>query len=64
MDSLMKKETSKTNWQVAVTETIVDEKIEDGDFSAFVKASKSTTQGYPHRLIRIKTLIKVLRDVK
>jgi hypothetical protein len=44
--------------------TEVDEKIEDGDFSAFVKASKSTTQGYPHRLIRIKTLIKVLRDVK
>jgi len=40
----------------------VDEKKENGKYSAFVKASTSTTHSYKNRLTRIKTLISILQN--
>lgn len=41
--------------------TEVEDKVEDGDFSDFVKASIATTHSYKNRLTRIKELIGVLQ---
>ena len=38
-----------------------DEKVENGDFPDFVKASVATTHSYKNRLTRIRTLINALR---
>lgn len=43
--------------------TELDDKVENGVFSEFVKASTSTTHSYKNRLIRIQTLITALQKL-